>query len=91
MAHGGFRPGAGRKPGFDAKVAEEYKAVLFKKLSENRTEIAEALLKKATSGDMAAIKEIHERLFGKAPQPLTGAEGGDIKIVLQQFVDSAKP
>ena len=42
--------------------------------------IVQALLKKACSGDVPAIKEIFDRLEGKAPQALelSGKEGGPV-------------
>lgn len=47
--------------------------------------IADALLDKAAEGDMAAIKELGDRLDGKANQQvqLTGESGGPLVITWQ--------
>lgn len=44
--------------------------------------IAEKLLEKAAEGDMAAIKELGDRLDGRAAQQvqLTGEDGGPIQV-----------
>ena len=44
-------------------------------------QIAEQLLTKAADGDMTAIKELGDRLDGKAPQAITGADGGPLVII----------
>lgn len=41
--------------------------------------LADRLLKKVGDGDIAAIKELGDRLDGKAEQPITGPEGGPIE------------
>jgi hypothetical protein len=43
--------------------------------------IAETLLTKAAKGDMVAIKELGDRLDGKAPQAITGADGGPLVVI----------
>jgi hypothetical protein len=40
-------------------------------------EVADALVAKAISGDVPAIKEIAERLDGKVPQAVVGDDEGD--------------
>lgn len=42
------------------------------------TLIADKLVDLAMGGDMQAIKEINDRVDGKAPQAITGANGGAI-------------
>lgn len=42
--------------------------------------IAKAHLEKAAAGDIAAIKELADRLDGKVPQAVTGEDGGPIEI-----------
>ncbi len=44
--------------------------------------IVEALLSKAEEGDISAIKEVFDRMEGKAvaKQELTGADGGDLVV-----------
>lgn len=42
--------------------------------------LAEKLLSLADQGDLGALKELGDRLDGKAPQAITGAEGGPLQI-----------
>jgi hypothetical protein len=37
-------------------------------------------LERADKGDSVILKFLLEQIYGKAPQPLTGAEGGPIQI-----------
>ncbi len=45
-------------------------------------DIAEALVDKARSGDVQAIKEVADRLDGKVPQGLIGGDEGDPELKL---------
>jgi hypothetical protein len=76
--YGGKREGAGRKPGYKAKVAEAYNELLAKEVEKAKLPIITALIDKAKIGDVVAIKEIHERISGKVPQALTGNDGKDL-------------
>jgi hypothetical protein len=78
MQNGGKRAGAGRKPGYKAKVAEAYNTLLASEVDKHKIQIIAALIKKAKAGDTVAIKEIHERISGKVPQALTGNNGKDL-------------
>lgn len=51
---------------------------------EKLLEIADALVAKAMSGDVQAIKEIADRIDGKVPQALehTGDGGGPMQVIL---------
>lgn len=42
--------------------------------------LAEVLLKNCDAGDMAALKELGDRLDGRASQAITGADGGPVQI-----------
>lgn len=42
--------------------------------------VADALVDKAMSGDVAAIKEVADRLDGKVPQGVVGGDEGDNPI-----------
>lgn len=71
MALGGYRPGAGNKKGSKHKktLEQEIKAkTLEDMLRPHQAEVAEALVKKAKTGDTGAIKEYHERLLGKVKE-----------------------
>ena len=79
MALGGKRQGAGRPKGTKSSVnlkLDAAKAELIRMYMENLKEITEALIKKAKEGDIGAIKELHDRVYGKAPQAIVGADGG---------------
>lgn len=83
MAKGGKRPGAGRPKGSVASHtldAARGKALLIQMYLDNIRPINEALIRKAKEGDMQAIKELHDRVYNKAAQPLTGGDGGAILI-----------
>lgn len=49
-------------------TAEAGKAALIKAYLENITPINQALVNKALTGDIPAIKELHDRVHGKANQ-----------------------
>jgi hypothetical protein len=51
--------------------------------------IVEALLNKAEEGDISAIKEVFDRMEGKAVarQEVTGAEGGDLVVKVVTGID----
>lgn len=75
----------GRPRGLNAINAEKGKEMLIKMYLENIRPINEALIAKAKEGDMGAIKELHDRVYGRAPQPLTGATGGNIVFELVNY------
>ena len=49
--------------------------------------VANALYEKAASGDIAAIKELGDRLDGKASQEITGDSDQPITIVVKTGID----
>ena len=50
-------------------------------------QVAEALFRKAEDGDIAAIKELGDRLDGKAQQEITGNSDQPITIVVKTGID----
>src|SRR6187402_314095 len=48
--------------------------------------IAEKLAEKAEEGDLAAIRELADRLDGKPLQAHKGEDGGDITVVIRQII-----
>lgn len=44
--------------------------------------VASALIAKAAMGDVPAIKEIADRLDGKAAQPIENGEGGPLELTV---------
>jgi hypothetical protein len=53
--------------------------------------VARALLTKAESGDVQAIREIGDRLDGKPAQAIEGPDGGPLKIEIVRFADDQAP
>lgn len=50
-----------------------------------------ALIEKGRGGDVAAIRELFDRAFGKAPQAITGEDGGALKIMFDSVFKDASP
>lgn len=65
MALGGARPGAGRKPGFNAIQSEKLREYLIEEVLKEKGPLVQALITKAKSGDVQALKEVFERSVGK--------------------------
>lgn len=53
---------------------------------DNLPKLARALIQKAFDGDVSALKEIGDRLEGKAAQAITGADGAPLMPPVIQFV-----
>jgi ribosomal protein L17 len=73
MPRGGKRPGAGRKKGTLAKSTLDaivYKDALITALLKEKSPVIRALIRKAKKGDVNAIREIHDRVMGKAVQQI---------------------
>ncbi len=73
----------GRKKGSYAShtlEAQEMKKNLIAAYQEKASEINTALLDKAVKGDIPAIKEVHDRVYGKAMQAveMSGKDGKDL-------------
>jgi hypothetical protein len=83
MGHGGYRPNSGRRKGSKAShtlQAEKGKALLIQMYLENVRPINQALIDKALAGDIQAIRELHERVYGKVTQPIGGDKDNPIII-----------
>lgn len=73
MQNGGKRQGAGRPKGAvsgHTKEALIFKEELIKRVLAEKGPIIDALIKKAKTGDVQALKEINDRLLGKPHQQL---------------------
>lgn len=71
MAKGGYRKGAGRPKGTKEPqtLLREASLMKLRELADAEiTPIAKALIEKAKTGDVPAIKELFDRAWGKAPQ-----------------------
>jgi len=51
---------------------------LVEQIEEEHLPIIKALIRRAQTGDIPAIREIHERLLGKVPQPFQDDDGNPI-------------
>lgn len=81
--YGGKRIGAGRKKGSKAThtlEAEKAKEELIREYIKNIKPINEALIEKAKAGDIQAIKELHDRVYGRPNQSISGPNGGPIQL-----------
>lgn len=81
--HGGKRAGAGKPKGAVAShtlEAQELKKSLIAAYVERRAKIDKALLDQAEQGNIPAIKELYDRVFGKASQPIEGVPDRPIEI-----------
>ena len=45
--------------------------------------LADRLIAKAEEGDVSALKEIGDRMEGKPPQAITGADGAPLTVIFQ--------
>jgi len=59
-------------------VQEDYKRI---------HNVAEALFRKAEDGDISAIKELGDRIDGKAQQEITGNSDQPINIIVKTGID----
>lgn len=76
MGHGGKREGAGRPKGATTEAKKALRDLCREHVEEAVSELVR-LAKHAESepARVSAIKEILDRGYGKAPQPMTGEEG----------------
>lgn len=77
------KPGPGRPKGSKANhtlLAERGKAALIKAYLDNVIPINQALVDKAKGGDIQAIRELHDRVWGRAPQDVQVS--GEISLKL---------
>lgn len=61
--------------------AEQGKALLIQMYLEQVRPINQALIDKALTGDIPAVKELHDRVYGKSPQPLEHSGEVTSKII----------
>jgi hypothetical protein len=47
--------------------------------------VARALVQAACDGDIAAAREINDRVDGKVPQALTGVDDGPVQVMVVRF------
>lgn len=74
MAKGGKQPGAGRPKGSTNRKQ------FWQYWSQEEIEEFVEFCKSTYMADMRTQVWVGEHLFGKAPQPITGADGGELVI-----------
>ncbi len=80
MAVGGKREGAGRKKGIPNKATAEIKELAQQYAPAAVKELGRLMIEaESEAARVSAIKEILDRAYGKAPQALTGEDGGPIQ------------
>ncbi len=52
--------------------------------------VAQAMVNKALDGDVSAIREIGDRLDGKAVQAIASEDGGPLQIQIVRFTEGEK-
>ena len=60
----------GRKKGLATIRSEQARALLAQMVFDEITPLGQRLIKAAKSGNIMAMKELFDRAFGKAPQPV---------------------
>jgi len=94
--NGGARPGAGRKPGqlsSHTLQAQETKKLLVDMFQKNAKPIFSVLIEKAIDGDMQAVREVLDRVYGKAQQSMDVTSGGErmgVEITEDQRIKLAR-
>jgi hypothetical protein len=73
------------------KLAADVEGIRIKKTKLEW--LGQKLWSLALGGDMAAVRELLDRMMGKPAQPLTGDEEGaaPIRVVLERIVTTARP
>jgi len=96
MPRGGRQPGAGRPKGAVAKStleALESKKLLVEMFHKNAKPIFNVLIEKAMEGDMQAVRELLDRVYGKAQQSMDVTSGGErmgVEITEDQRIKLAR-
>lgn len=70
----------GRPKATHTMQAEAAKAELIRMYLENIRPINEALINKAKEGDIQSIRELHDRVYGRAMQPIEGTLNTNLNI-----------
>ena len=83
----------GNKNGARGRIWSDVLRRLLLRDREKLQALANALIKKAASGDVSALKEIGDRLEGKIPQAIeaTGADGAPLMTPVINFYRESRP
>lgn len=89
MPSGGYRPGAGRKPGVPNKasgaikeLAQVYGPAAIARLAQ-LSGLTSDPPAESEQTQLGAMRELLDRGYGKAAQAITGADGGAIRAVIE--------
>ena len=79
----------GRKKGVPNKATRDIKA-LARKYTDEALKTLVSVMKTSESDParVSAAKELLDRGYGKAAQPVTGEDGGPITVVVRRFSDA---
>ena len=89
-----FQPGVSGNPSgrqANKPFAEALKRAIAQNDAKKLRAIAEKLLEKAAEGEGWAIKELADRLDGKAHQSISGPEGGAVLAVIERRIVNDHP
>ena len=84
---GGKRSGSGKKKGSKAShtlQAQEFKKLLIQEVLKEQRPIIKALIKRAKSGDMFAMREVLDRVIGKVTDKLELEAGDNLLGILKK-------
>jgi hypothetical protein len=85
MPRGGKRSGAGRPSKAKSKVTKDLQAIIDSVVDPRELIVGlhsiAASVETPQAARVAAYKELMDRRYGKAPQAITGANGGPVAIV----------
>ena len=89
MAYG-FKTG-GKKKGFKAPQTlqvEAFRTLLIQRVIEEQEPIIEALIKKGKTGELAALKEIFERVLGRVKEQMEVSGQIDTELKLSEQTEA---
>lgn len=84
--HKGGRPKGSLAP--STLKAIETKAAFVAEVERNLRPIIDALMEKATSGDVTAIKELLDRAWGKPTQTIAGDKDNPFTVAVISYSDA---
>lgn len=85
-----FKPGQSGNPEGRPKgtgITDVMRKALEKDEGKLADAVAQVIIKKAQSGDFNFCKMLVERIDGKIPDRIAGADGGSLKIIIQGIDD----
>lgn len=92
MAGGGSKPGerrGGRKPGTPNKVTADVRALAQEYGAKAIAALAKIMdsEEQPAAARVSAAKELLDRAYGKAPQPITDGDGGSLADAVSKLIE----